>query len=111
MHGLYGIMSYTVTRRTNEIGIRLALGARSGGVLWMILKESLLLLGIGVAVGVPLAVAATSLVRAHLFGLGPSDPATIAGATLCVSIATALAGYLPARRATEVDPILALRHE
>jgi predicted permease len=109
--GLYGIMGYAVARRTNEIGIRLALGAGSRGVLWMILKESLVLLAAGIAVGLPLAILGTSLVRAHLFGLGPSDPVTVAGAVACVSIATALAGYLPARRATQVDPIVALRYE
>jgi predicted permease len=109
--GLYGIMSYTVARRTNEIGIRLALGAGSNGVLWMILKESLLLLAVGIAVGVPLSIAGTNMVRTHLFGLGPSDPVTLAAATLCISIATTLAGFLPARRATQVDPIIALRYE
>jgi predicted permease len=109
--GLYGIMSYTVVSRTNEIGIRLALGADSRGVLWMVLKESLLLAAVGIAVGLPLALVGTNLVRTHLFGLGPSDPVTLAAATMCISLATALAGFLPARRATRVDPIVALRYE
>jgi predicted permease len=109
--GLYGIMSYAVSRRTNEIGIRLALGAGQSGVLWLILKESLLLLAAGLALGVPLALAGTSLVRTHLFGLGPSDPVTLAAAITCISVATVLAGYLPARRATRVDPMVALRYE
>jgi predicted permease len=109
--GLYGIMSYAVARRTNEIGIRLALGAGRNGVLWMVLKESLRLLAAGLALGVPLALAATGLVRTHLFGLGPSDPVTLAAAITCISVATALAGYLPARRATRVDPMVALRYE
>ncbi len=109
--GLYGVMSYNVVRRTNEIGIRMALGAQSGGVLWLILRESMLLLGIGIAVGVPVALAATNLVRSQLFGLKPSDPLTIIGASLSIALVTVLAGYLPARRAAKVDPMVALRYE
>ena len=109
--GLYGVMSYNVVRRTNEIGIRMALGARSGGVLWLVLKECVLLLGIGIAVGLPVTFAATTLVRSQLFGLKPSDPLTVIGATLSIALVTLLAGYFPARRAAKVDPIVALRHE
>ena len=109
--GLYGMMSYNVMRRTNEIGIRMALGAQSGGVLWMVLEECLLLLGIGVAVGIPVTVAAGRLVRSQLFGLSPSDPFTVAGAIFCVSAVTLLAAYLPARRASRLDPAVALRFE
>jgi ABC-type antimicrobial peptide transport system permease subunit len=75
--GLYGVMTYNVVRRTNEIGIRLAQGAQRGRVLWMVLRESLMLLGIGVALGIPLTLAATRLVQAHLFGLRSSDPITL----------------------------------
>ena len=109
--GLYGVMSYNVVRRTNEIGIRIALGAETGGVLWLVLKESLLLLGAGVVVGVPVALAAMRLVRNQLFGLSPSDPITLCGAILLIGLVTMLAGYLPARRATKVDPMVALRYE
>jgi predicted permease len=109
--GLYGVMNYNVLRRTNEIGIRMALGAGRGGVLWLVLKESLLLLSIGVALGVPIVLAATRLVRTELFGLGVFDPLSLAAAVLFLSLATTLAGYLPARRATRVDPMVALRYE
>jgi predicted permease len=109
--GLYGVMSHNVVRRTNEIGIRVALGAQPGGVLWLILKESLLLLGVGVAIGVPVTLASTNLVRSQLFGLSPCDPFTLTAAIVCVTMVTVLAGYIPARRATRVDPMVALRWE
>jgi predicted permease len=109
--GLYGVMNYNVVRRTNEIGIRMALGAQFGGVLWLVLKESVLLLGIGVAAGIPIALAATRLVRTQLFGLSQADPLSLVAATLCLALASLLAGYLPARRATKVDPMVALRYE
>lgn len=104
-------MNYNVVRRTNEIGIRMALGARPSGVLWLVLKESLLVLGFGIAAGVPMTLAATRLVRTQLFGLSQSDPLTFVAAILCITLAGVLAGYLPARRATMVDPIVALRYE
>jgi len=109
--GLYGVMTFNVVRRTNEIGIRMALGAQEGGVLWMVLKESLVLLGIGIAIGVPVAVAVTRLVQTQLFGLSPSDPFTLMTAVFIVAAVTLLAGYAPARRATKVDPMVALRYE
>jgi macrolide transport system ATP-binding/permease protein len=109
--GLYGVMNYNVVRRTNEIGVRMALGAHRGGVLWLVLKESILLVGIGIAAGVPVTLAATRLVRTQLFGLGQVDPVSLAVAILCLTLASVLAGYLPARRATKVDPMVALRHE
>jgi hypothetical protein len=109
--GLYGVMTYSVLRRTSEIGIRLALGAPMGRVLWMVLGESMLLLAIGVGLGVPLTLAATRLVRAQLFGLQASDPVTLMAAVLAIAAVTMLAAYLPARRAAKVDPMVALRYE
>ena len=109
--GLYGVMTYNVVRRTHEIGVRMALGAQNREVQWMILRESLLLLGIGVLLGVPATMAATRLVGAQLFGLSPSDPPTFVAAILAISIVALLAAYFPARRATRVDPMVALRDE
>jgi predicted permease len=109
--GLYGTMSYAVVRRTNEIGIRMALGAQRSRVLEMVLKESLLLVGVGIALGLPIALAATRLVKSLLFGLTPTDPATLFGSTLVMAAVAAMAGYLPARRAARVDPLVALRYE
>jgi predicted permease len=109
--GLYGTMSYAVVRRTNEIGIRMALGAQKRRVLEMVLKESLLLVAVGIALGLPLALAATRLVKSFLFGLTPTDPLALLGSTLLLAAVAALAGYLPARRATRVDPLIALRYE
>ena len=109
--GLFGVMTYNVVRRTNEIGIRIALGAQANRVLWMVLNESMWLLGIGVVLGVPATLAATRLVQAQLFGLSPSDPVTLAVAVMIIAMVTLAAAYLPARRATGVDPIVALRYE
>ena len=109
--GLYGVMTYNVARRTHEIGVRMALGAQNKEVQWMILKESLLLLAIGVIVGVPATMATTRLVGAQLFGLSPSDPSTLIVAILAISAVALLAAYFPARRATRVDPMVALRDE
>jgi predicted permease len=107
--GLYGVMSYNVVRRTNEIGIRFALGARATTVLWMVLRESLLLLVVGLALGLPLTIALTRIIKGQLFGLGPADPVTFAVAITLVSAMTLLAAWLPARRATKVDPMVSLR--
>jgi ABC-type antimicrobial peptide transport system permease subunit len=109
--GLYGIMSYGVTRRTQEIGIRMALGARPGNVLWLVMRETLLLVLIGVAIGLPAALAATQLIASMLFGLMPNDPVTISAATIFMIGVAAFAGYIPARRAARVDPMIALRYE
>jgi predicted permease len=109
--GLYGVMTYNVARRTHEIGVRMALGAQNREVQWMILRESLLLLGIGVILGVPATLATTRLVGAQLFGLTASDPLTFIAAILAISTVALLAAYFPARRATRVDPIVALRDE
>jgi predicted permease len=107
--GLYGVMSYNVVRRTNEIGLRIALGAQTAAVQWMILSESLLLLAIGVGLGLPLTLLTTKYIKDQLFGLSALDPMTIAAALIVVSGMTLLAAWLPARRATKVDPMVALR--
>ena len=109
--GLYGVMSYAVARRTGELGIRMALGATPRGVRWMVLREALLLVLIGVAAGLPLAVAAARLAAGLLFGLSPTDPATLTAAALVMLGVAGLAAYLPARRASRVDPAVALRQE
>ena len=109
--GLYGVMTYNVVRRTNEIGVRMALGAQSSGVLWLVLKESMTLLGVGIVLGVPAALAATRLLQSQLFGIRSSDPVTVLSAVLIVAGTTMVAGYFPARRATRVDPMVALRYE
>jgi predicted permease len=107
--GLYGVMSYSVVRRTNEIGIRIALGAQSGKVLWMVLRESLVLLGVGLALGLPLSLGGLRLVQSQLYELSASDPITLASSVLIIAAVTVFAAWLPARRATKVDPMVALR--
>jgi predicted permease len=107
--GLYGVMSYNVVRRTNEIGIRIALGAQTPAVQWMILSESLLLLAIGVGLGLPLTLLTTKYIKDQLFGLSALDPMTFTVALIVVSAMTLFAAWLPARRATKVDPMVALR--
>lgn len=109
--GLYGVMNYDVSRRTNEIGVRMALGAQTNWVLWLVLKESMVLLSIGLAAGVPAAIAATRLLQSQLFGLSPHDPATFVVAVSAVAVVTLLAAYFPALRAAKVDPMVALRYE
>jgi predicted permease len=109
--GLYGLMAYTVAQRTRELGLRMALGARPGGILWLVLRESLALIAAGLAIGIPLALAAARLVGHMLYGLSPNDPLTLAVALLALVMAMLLAGYLPARRAMKVDPVEVLRYE
>ena len=109
--GLFGLMSYSVARRTNEIGIRMALGARAGDVLRLVMSESMRLVAIGVAIGLAVAMAAGRLVSSLLFGLGATDAITILVATVVMVAVSALAGYLPARRASRVDPLVALHYE
>jgi predicted permease len=109
--GLYGVMSYSVARKTNEIGIRIALGAGRSNVIGMILREVALLIGIGGIVGIGAAWAATRLVKSFLFGLTEVDPLSFGGAALLLVLVGALAGYLPARRAAGIDPTVALRYE
>jgi predicted permease len=109
--GLFGLMSYNVARRTNEIGIRMALGAQRTDVLGMVMRESMLLVVVGVVLGLVTAVIASRFVTTLLFGLPPTDPTTIVLAVLVMSSVSALAGYLPARRASRVDPMVALHYE
>ena len=109
--GLYGLMSYRVAGRTREMGIRLALGARPSAILWMVWRETLALVAIGLLAGIPAALLAAPLIAHMIYGLSAHDPATLAAVLFVVVAATAVAGYLPARRATHVDPMRALRDE
>ena len=109
--GLYGRLSYSVSERTGEIGVRMALGARRSGVLWMVLRDALFLTVCGIAVGLPLALASTKLLRTLLFAVTPADPATLAAIAASIIAVTMIAGYIPARRAASVDPVVALRAE
>lgn len=109
--GLYGTMSYVVARRTGEIGIRMALGAARGRVLLMILRQVAILAAVGLAIGLPLTFGASRLVESLLYGLKAGDPTTIAIAVTTILIAVIAAGYVPARRASQIDPMVALRHE
>jgi predicted permease len=109
--GLYGLMAYAVNRRTGEIGIRMALGAERGAIARMILRETLLLVLCGLAIGIPAAVFAARLIASQLFGLNSSDPVTFAVACAAMATVTLMASYLPARRAASVDPMKALRSE
>ncbi len=104
-------MTYTVVRRTNELGVRMALGARRPELLWMILRESFALLSIGVALGVPISLAASRAIKASLFGVGPADPLTLISTVLVVSVCMLAGSYLPARRASKINPMVALRYE
>jgi len=109
--GLYGLMAYTVSRRTRDIGIRLALGAKPGNVVWQVLRETLVLVLIGIVIGVPVALGSTHFMRSMLFGLGLADPVAILFAATLLALVATLAGFLPARRASQVDPMVALRYE
>jgi putative ABC transport system permease protein len=109
--GIFGVISYSVSCRTNEIGIRVALGASRGAILRMVLRETLVLTLVGLAVGLPCALGASRLIEHLLFDVSAHDPATLAGVALALSAVAALAGYVPARRAMRVDAMVALRHE
>jgi predicted permease len=109
--GIYGLMSYVVGRRTNEIGIRMALGAARMHVRWLVMREVLLLVAVGVAIGAPAALLSSRLVNSMLFGLHGNDPFSLLAAVFVLLFIAALAGYLPAQRASRVDPMVALRYE
>jgi predicted permease len=109
--GLYGVMSYNVARRTHDIGVRMALGARPARILSDILRETLFLVVVGVSAGIPAAIAGIRLIKGLLFGIGSVDPPVLALAITTLTLVALLAGFLPARRATHVDPMVALRHE
>src|SRR3954452_13870525 len=109
--GLYGTMSYSVAREVGEIGIRMALGAQRGAVVWMVLRRVLLMAAAGLAISVPAALIASRLGKSFLFETQPNDPGTLAVAGVVLLSATILAGYAPARRASRIDPLAALRHE
>ncbi|HEX7959443.1 MAG TPA: FtsX-like permease family protein, partial [Terriglobales bacterium] len=109
--GLYGLMSYAVAGRTREIGLRMALGAQRTNVLWLILREALLLVVAGVVVGIPVALLSSQLLKAMIFGLKSTDPLSMLLVVLVLGAIAALAGFIPARRATKIDPMVALRYE
>ena len=109
--GLYGMLAYTVARRTREIGIRMAIGAARADVLWLVMREVLLLLVIGIAFALPLSWLLSKYIQSELYGIEPGDPVSIILAVASIAMVATLSGYLPARRATRVDPMLALRYE
>jgi ABC-type antimicrobial peptide transport system permease subunit len=107
--GLHGITAYAVARRTSEIGLRIALGAQRSNVLWLIVRQVVVVTAIGLALGVPLAIAAARAAASLLYGVKPIDPASFAVATVLMTIVAGLAAYLPARRAARLEPLAALR--
>jgi len=109
--GLYGVMSYTVAGRTREVGVRMALGARRSDVMELVLREAMLLVAIGLVIGIPLALASTRLLHSFLFGLKSSDPLSLIAVILLLGLVAAIAGFIPARRAARIDPMVALRYE
>ena len=109
--GLYGVMSYTVTRRTREIGIRMALGASRGEVLGIVMREVAILAGIGIAIAAPLSFPLANLAKSMLYGVAPHDAIALAGAAAVLAATALAAGYLPAARAARVDPLVALRND
>ena len=109
--GLYGVMAFVVARRRKELGIRLALGAQAGGVIWLVMREVLILLAIGLGVGVPAAMALGRFVSTQLYGIEPNDPWMAGTTVLLLTLVSAAAGFIPAHRASRIDPILALRCE
>jgi predicted permease len=109
--GLYGVMAFVVARRRKELGLRLALGAAPTGVLWLVMREVLVLLGVGLAIGIPAAIGAGRFVSAQLYGVQANDPWTAISTVALLALVSAAAGLIPAHRASRIDPILALRYE
>ncbi len=109
--GLYGTVSYNVARRTGEIGIRMALGAQRGGVVWMVLRDVIIMTAMGLAISVPTAFGTSKFVASFLFGMKANDPSTLIVAVTTLLAAALMAAYAPARKASRIDPIAALRHE
>ena len=109
--GLHGFTAYAVARRTSEIGLRIALGAQRTNVLWLILQQVVVVTVVGVAAGVPLAIAGGKAVVSFLYGVKPIDPASLAIATVVMTVVAGVAAYVPARRAARLDPLTALRVE
>jgi ABC-type antimicrobial peptide transport system permease subunit len=109
--GLYGTMAYRVSRRTNELGIRMTLGAQRANIFWLVTRECLTLVAIGVAIGVPVALGATRVIASQLFGVRAADPLTFGGVAILLLVVALAACYVPALRAMRVDPMVALRYE
>jgi ABC-type antimicrobial peptide transport system permease subunit len=109
--GLFGIMAYNVSRRTGEIGVRMALGATHAGILWLVLKQSFSLVLVGLAAGCLLALASTRFIGSVLYGVAATNPVTLSMGMLLLFLVAMLAAWIPARRATKVDPMVALRYE
>jgi ABC-type antimicrobial peptide transport system permease subunit len=111
MIGLYGVMAYTVEQRTREIGIRVALGAQRGNVVWLVMKEVVVMIGSGFAVGLPAAWMSSKLLESMLYGIRPNDPISIVFAIVVLGGIALIAGYIPATRVSRIDPLTALRYE
>jgi putative ABC transport system permease protein len=109
--GIYGMLAFAVAQRTREIGVRVALGAQPGEVLRLVMRRGVLLTGMGIALGIGGALTLTRLLSSMLFGLSALDPSTFVGVAAFFTAVAMVAAYLPARRATKVDPLIALRHE
>ena len=109
--GLYGVVAFSVARRTKEIGLRTALGASPASVLWLVMREVLTLLGVGLVVGLPCALVLSRAIASQLFGVTPTDAWTVLAASAGLGLVAAAAGFFPAQRARTIDPLVALRQE